>query len=265
VGHAGEHSCAIFPRVTDEKEEGLRACLRMTEAVLDAMGEAIRSASIRPENPWTHASYGIFLRKSNELVEKVRSIEQIDAPVDLFDLSSVPSSGNLVTTQQEQYFETARTNLQILRAHLENRVEPKQRQVTGIADFLQSTLRRATLKLPDREKEVQDTIEGLLIGRGMEKGVDYDREVGRVKASAKEVIPDFIFPPLETALEVKLLKDQAGIGRIIDEMNADIRAYLQDYKSAVFVVYDLGAIRDELEFRRDLETTDGVKVIVVKH
>lgn len=237
----------------------------MTEAVLDAMGEAVRSASLRPENPWTHASYSIFLRKSNELVEKVSSIEQIDAPVDLFDLSVLPSFGNLVTTQQELYFETARTNLQILRAYLENRVEPKQRQVTGIADFIQSTLRRATPATPNREREVQDTIEGLFIGRGMEKGVDYDREVGRVKVSSKEVIPDFILPPLETALEVKLLKDQAAIGRIVDEINADIRSYLQAYKAALFVVYDLGAIRDELEFRRDLETTDGVKVIVVKH
>ncbi len=249
--------------MTDEKEEGLRACLRMTEALLDAMDAAVRSSDAA--DIWRFPSYGTFMRKSNDVVTKVASIEPIDAPVDLFDIDKLPGIGDTIPMQQQKFFEEARANLQILRAYLENRVEPKQRQVTGIADFLQATLRRATLTQPDREKEVQDTIEGLLIGRGMEKGVDYDREVGRVKVSAKEVIPDFIFPPLETALEVKLLKNQATIGRVIDEINADILAYLQDYKATVFVVYDLGAIRDELEFRRDLETTDGVKVVVVKH
>ncbi len=79
------------------------------------------------------------------------------------------------------------------------------------------------------------------------------------------MIPDFIFPPLETALEVKLLKDRASVGPLIDEINADIQAYSLGYKAIVFVVYDLGVLRDEVEFRRDLETTEGVKVIVVKH
>jgi hypothetical protein len=121
------------------------------------------------------------------------------------------------------------------------------------------------LHLPERERDIQDAIEQLLIGRGLEKGLDYDREVGRVKVSSKEVIPDFILPPLETAIEVKLLKDQRHVGPLIDEINADIQAYLQGYKAVIFVVYDLSVIRDELEFRRDLEITDGIKVIVVKH
>ena len=46
--------------------------------------------------------------------------------------------------------------------------------------------------MPESERDVQDVVEQLLIGRGYEKGIDYDREVGRVKVSSKEVIPDFI-------------------------------------------------------------------------
>ena len=40
---------------------------------------------------------------------------------------------------------------------------------------------------------------------------------------------------------------------------------MQGYRAMVVVVYDLGVLRDEVEFRRGLETVDGVKVIVVKH
>ena len=118
---------------------------------------------------------------------------------------------------------------------------------------------------PALEVEVQNAIEQLLIGRGYQKGIDYDREVGRVKVSIKEVIPDFIFPRLGLALEVKLSKDKSKSRQIVDEINADIQAYSAKYAFILFVVYDLGSIRDEDEFKHDLQATDGVSVIVVKH
>lgn len=84
--------------------------------------------------------------------------------------------------------------------------------------------------------------------------------------SSKEVIPDFVLPLLQTAIEVKLVKKHGAPSRVIDEINADIRAYGRQYTSVVFVVYDsAGVVRDEAEFRRDLEDADGVKVLFIKH
>jgi len=234
----------------------------MTEALLDAMDAAVRS---NPADVWKFASYRTFMRKSNDIVALTQAIEPIKAPVDYFDMEKVPSLGSTIAIQQQELFETTRASLQILKAYLTNRVNPKEERVLGIADFLQANLRRAMLHKPERERDVQDAIEQLLIGRGLEKGIDYDREVGRVKVSSKEVIPDFILPPLDTAIEVKLLKEPAGVGKVIDEINADIQAYPLVYKAVVFIVYDLGVLRDEVEFRRDLESADGIKVIVVKH
>ena len=45
----------------------------------------------------------------------------------------------------------------------------------------------------------------------------------------------------------------------------DITAYQKMYPHQLFVVYDLGEIQNEVEFKRDIEMIDGVKVIVVKH
>ena len=70
--------------------------------------------------------------------------------------------------------------------------------------------------------------------------------------------------PAELAIEIKLLKDQKQLGSVIDEINADIAAYLMRYKYLLFIVYDLGVIRDEVEFRGDLEAIDSVRVLVVK-
>jgi hypothetical protein len=248
----------------DDAERRLEGCLRMTEALLDAMDAAVRSAD--PADVWRFASFRQFMRKANDLIGMISAIEPIAAPVDTYNLDAAPGPMDTIAMQQRELFEAVRTNLHILRAYLLNRVHPKSKRISEIADFLEANVRRAVLVRPDREKDIQDVIEQLLIGRGLEKGLDYDREVGRVKVSAKEVIPDFVLAALGTAIEVKLLKEASALGRMIDEINADILAYGQKYNAIVFVVYDLaGVIRDQAEFRRDLEASEGVKVILVKH
>jgi hypothetical protein len=236
----------------------------MAEALLEGMDAALRHSD--PKDMWRFASYLEYMRKYNQVVDAVAKFEPIQAPVDKYNIEAVPSKLDTLPLQQQGFFESVRGNLLILRAYLTNRVKPRSERVTEIADFLQANLRRATLRVPEREREVQDTIEQLFVGRGLQKGSDYDREVGRVKVSAKEVIPDFVLPKLETAVEVKFLKDAGRVSVVVDEINADIRAYGLTYPQSVFIVYDVGgAIRDETEFRRDLEAADGVRVVIVKH
>ena len=122
-----------------------------------------------------------------------------------------------------------------------------------------------SFRTPEREREVQDAVEQLLIGRGLQKGDDYDREVGRVKISAKEAVPDLILMKLGLAIELKLVTRPARVKEIVDEINADIAAYSKQYRSLLFIVYDIGHIRDEHELRDDLERSENVSVIVVKH
>jgi hypothetical protein len=90
-------------------------------------------------------------------------------------------------------------------------------------------------------------------------------KTGRVKTSGKESIPDFIFPSLKLCLEVKLSRSADKLRAIVDEINADIRAYSTGYERQLYVVYDLGTIRDEAEFKHGLENAQGVSILVVKH
>ena len=161
-------------------------------------------------------------------------------------------------------FEAVYLNASVLREVLESQLGVIQDETEALRDFFQARLRSAILERPTREHDVQDVIEQLLIGRGLQKGSDYDREVGRVKVSAKEVVPDFVLVRLGLAIELKLISRADRVKEAIDEINADITAYSKAYRNLLFVVYDLGFIRDELEFRQDLERTDNVSVIVVK-
>ena len=42
---------------------------------------------------------------------------------------------------------------------------------------------------------------------------------------------------------------------MIGEINADITTYNMEYKRQLFVIYDLGVIRDKIEFERDIESS----------
>jgi REase_DpnII-MboI len=134
-----------------------------------------------------------------------------------------------------------------------------------LRDFLKSNLRRAIFQEPKHEREIQNAIETLLLGRGLTKGIDYDRETGRVKLSIKESVPDFIFPKLDLALEVKFTSDITKSKRIVDETNADIRTYSTKYSRLLFVIYDLGSIRDESEFKLGIENPEKIDVAIIKH
>ena len=117
---------------------------------------------------------------------------------------------------------------------------------------------------PEKEIEIQNAIESLLLGRGLSKVMDYDRESGKFEFSGKEYIPDFVISKMSLCIEVKLLREGRK-SRVIDEIGADITAYQKMYSRQLYIVYDLGVIQNEIEFKRDIEKVDGVKVIIVKH
>ncbi|WP_375709426.1 hypothetical protein [Niallia sp. NCCP-28] len=68
-----------------------------------------------------------------------------------------------------------------------------------------------------------------MLGRGLSKGTDYDRETGKLEFSGKEFIPDFIIPKLRLCIEVKLLHEGKKL-KIIEEISADITSYAKQYE-----------------------------------
>lgn len=163
------------------------------------------------------------------------------------------------------YFDSVLGNLALIRSTIENHLEIKIEEIFNLKNFFSSNLRKAVLRDPENEMYIQDTIEQMLIGKGMSKGIDYDREVGRVKVSIKEYMPDFIFPKLDLAFEIKISKTKAKSKEIVDEINADIQAYGKQYSQLLFLIYDIGTIRDEDEFKNDIDNADNIQLIIVKH
>ena len=246
------------------RREQLKQQLRITNALLEAMRYSIES-SVGKDDIWKYGSYRIFLRKYHALVKQAAPFLTNPSMLDEIDITKIKGSGDTVWPVQKELFDLAYSNTVLLKSLLEGEIGYAADETQKLKDFFQGNLRRAILSTPDREVEIQNGIEILIIGRGMAKGTDYDRETGRVKASGKESIPDFIFPHLNLCLEVKLSKSADKLRSIVDEINADIRAYGTLYERQLYIVYDLGMIRDEAEFKSGLENSPGVSVLVVKH
>lgn len=173
---------------------------------------------------------------------------------------------NSIAIQQKHYFDSVYADLAMLVAFLDEYLDTKQDERTAFRDFLQANLRRSIFDEPKSERDIQNALESLLIGRGLVKGTDYQREGGRVKVSIKEVVPDFVLTRLSLAIEVKFSASFNKAKAIVDEINADIQAYQKTYATVLFLVYDMGTIRDEGEFKLGIETREGdVQMVVIKH
>jgi len=217
------------------------------------------------QNIWRFSDFNFYANKYNNLAKKVAELTGDYDFITVFHEDKLGNTFDTLPAQQKNIFDSLLANVLTLRALLENKIGYSDSEIENLKNFLQSKLRPAVFDKPKKEKDIQDALENLLIGRGMNKGIDYDREVGRVKISSKEVIPDFIFPRLGLALEVKFCNENGKMKKIIDEINADIQSYGKAYDSILFVVYDIGFVRNEVEFKNGIEEGQKVSVIIVKH
>lgn len=137
-------------------------------------------------------------------------------------------------------------------------------ETSGILKVLaiaERKLRKTIRDIPSRERIIQDAFENLLIGSDL----DFSRETDSIEYSSKTYVPDFTISRLDLAIEIKLSNRAEREKEIIAEINDDILAYRQKYGNIIFVVYDIGFIRDIDRFIGQFEENDGVVVRVVKH
>jgi hypothetical protein len=95
--------------------------------------------------------------------------------------------------------------------------------------------------------------------------VPYKRETETVGYSSKTYVPDFTFPKINLAMELKLCNREGREKGIIAEVNDGILAYGIEFANLLFVIYDLGFVRDIERFTSAFEKNQNVVVLVVKH
>jgi len=133
--------------------------------------------------------------------------------------------------------------------------------IIHILQMIQSQLRKSIRDKPNNEKMIQDSLETIF----NVKEFDFLREKEHIEYSSKAYVPDFTFPSISTIVEVKLCNSQRREKDIISEINDDILAYGTKYSNLIFIVYDIGVIRDKDMFRGSFSKHSNVIVEVIKH
>ncbi len=238
----------------------LLRCESLKENMIRTLNDNLTDVSGR------YAAFKTYAKEYNYLADEVRTFLGLyNTRIMYFDVDKMKNWADTLWPQQKEVIDSLLIFSDTLIALLEKEIGFIDDEYANLENFIKTKLRSLLFSKPEKEIEVQNAIESLLIGKGWNKGIDYDRETGKIEFSGKEYIPDFIVSKLDLCIEVKLLREGKK-SRIIDEINADITAYNKMYKRQMFIIYDLGEIRDEVEFKRDIESAhDEIKVIVVKH
>lgn len=178
----------------------------------------------------------------------------------VIDLGKELNPADVIGPMWKAYAEQAAVSLNSLASYLKGRLGTKDKEHERIIDLIEAQLRPSIYKDPQHEREVQDALETIFRVRGL----DYRREMDTVPYSTKRYIPDFTFNVIGLAVEVKLCKGSNREKPMIDEINSDIIGYADRYDRVVFVIYDLGFIRDTAQFRADIEKNPNVHVLIIK-
>lgn len=178
----------------------------------------------------------------------------------------------LEAKNQEAYLEALEAAEGILKAAIdlierkgiENVHEPeKSNEIVKVISLIDSKLRKLVREKPTKENDILDAVENLFIGAGLDK--DFLREKMRIPYSSKTHVPDFVFPKISTIVEGKFCDDIDREKEIIAEINDDILAYKTEYANLIFVIYDLGVIRDQDQFKESIEAQENVILRIIKH
>lgn len=238
----------------------LSRCRSLKETMIRTLSDSYTDVTGR------YAAFKEYAREYTYLVEETdKCIDLSKTRIMTFNINKMKGWADTLWPRQREIIESLVIYTDTLIAILEGEIEFVDDEYANLENFIKNRLRSLVYVKPEKELEIQNAIESLFIGRGWNKGIDYDRETGKFEFSGKEYIPDFIIPKLNLCLEAKLVKEGRK-SKVIEEINADINAYSKIYNRQMYVVYDLGCIRDETEFRRDLEESKAeIKVIIIKH
>jgi hypothetical protein len=236
--------------------------------IVYSMTRALYREATRASNTKEYSSYPVFMRRYNELRDLL--VKQIPNSSLLPNKLSWTEPMLVASTKWPELLNNVMICISQMIAFLEEALAPyldhsleyNENVLETIVVDIDQKLRPTIRGKPEREEDIQDAIENLLII----KDYEYEREKTSFAFATTSRKPDFTFKSLKTALEVKLCNSEKDEKSIIEEICSDMTTYKTEYPNLVFVVYDVGIIRDQTKFKIGFEKDNPtVRIVIVKH
>jgi hypothetical protein len=182
--------------VTESTDDILRKLAVRVDALRRAM-DTVMAGSTPDRGKWV--AFKNFARAYNTFATQYREVTG-DSSIPIYNLEKIKGSTDTVWPVQKEIFDIVYANTLALSGLLSGYDVGISGSISEIQDLLTARLRKIIFAIPDKESEVKNAIEALLVGAGFHRPVDYDREVGGIKFSGREFIPDFAFHSYNLAL-----------------------------------------------------------------
>lgn len=207
----------------------------------------------------SYAGYPFYIDEHNRFVLLAADLDpEVAQTFQGVNLGKDRNPADVIRPMWKAYAELAAVRLNGLASYLKTKLGTKIEEHAQIIDLIDRTLRASLYVDPTHEREVQNALDTIFRARAL----DFRREQDGVPYSTKTYKPDFTFERIGLAVEVKLCKTTDRVKEVIDEINADIVGYGGRYERILFVIYDLGFIRDQDQFKADIEANSQVNVRV---
>jgi hypothetical protein len=208
-----------------------------------------------------YAGYPFYIDEYNRLlIFTAQTDPAVTTYFQQIDLGKDRNPADVIGPMWKSYAELGAVRLNSLASYLQSKLGLKQQEHEQIIDLINANLRRSIYSDPQHEREVQNALETIFNARAL----DFRREQDTISYSTKRYIPDFTFNRIGLAVEVKLCKTKDREKEMIAEINDDIIGYGGRYDRCLFVIYDLGFIRDTGQFSADIEEHPNIHVLIVK-
>lgn len=183
-----------------------------------------------------------------------KSVNRIEAAglvrTDLEDATVEPSC--------QLFFEWLRQHLNLLLAAAQ--FVPVVRDAVALRDLLNDTLRAAIGRsTPANERDVQNAVQAILAARQ----IAFQREK-TIRYKGKQYRIDFALDELGIALEIKIFSPKSKKGVLVDQLEADARAYSARYPRLLVLIYDTTGRLDFSEYSHGT-TSPFSEILVVHH
>ena len=207
----------------------------------------------------SYAGYPFYIDEYNRLVLLAANLDpEVAQTFQGVNLDKDRNPADVIGPMWKAYAELAAVRLNSLAGYLKTKLGTKGEEHEQIIDLIGRALRPSLYDDPTHERDVQNALDTIFRARALE----FRREQDVVPYSTKTYRPDFTFERIGLAVEVKFCKDRDREKKMIDEINADIVGYGGRYERILFVIYDLGFIRDPAQFSADIEANSQVHVRV---
>ena len=172
----------------------IRVLLNQIKALIESIQEILTNKDTAEH--CRYVSYRDMALVYNDLAEQVEKVLRLPSIIYTFNVEDIRGVGDTLWGTQKRILEQVLVNSRMLQSSLEGSIDFVDDEFDNLHNFIYSRLRTVIFKLPEKEIEVQNAIETLLLGKGLNKGSDYERESGKFMFSGREYIPDFIIPKL---------------------------------------------------------------------